>query len=346
MAADLQFWHPDHLADAKGKLAWRHVNTVNTPVSSSTWLDDGTAIADVYELTFTKAGPVVSCTIECLIGGVKNPYRDMVGVTVTADGATPNTTVIPGIGLVFSASTDTGWKARVAVGNYLEDDGTYESFFAYGIVEAGNASVGQRVAVKNVGADAASTCVLYALPGTRHYGTDYEVFIAKIAPHTNPARHKLAVAGTYTITFADWKTDGGTGKKTADVYIDAVKAIEDAQFDGATVYQYGVSGYVDGADKLKGLQITLCDTVVDPSAASLSLVVSTEGYPWVEYAEDVSGAPGAYSNQDLALTESGEPAGTITVSGAAYFWHQWELPDAATAGAMRLMTQRIRGLTI
>lgn len=345
MSADLQFWHPDYLADAKGKLLYRHVNTLNSPVTSTAWIGNGAAIADVYELIFTKTGPVVSCTIDALIGGSKNPYRDMVGKTVTADGATPNTTIVPGVSIVISASTDTGWKARVSVGNYLETDGSYTAFFSYGIVEAGETSTGQRVAVKNVGADDAANTVLYSLPGLHVSGGTYETLLSFIRPHSSPTRHKLATAGTYSITFSDWKT-GGSGKKTTDIYVDGVKAVEDAEFDNATVYEHGCGvGYDDSADKLKGLQICLADTVQDPTAQTIILTIR-DGSTWVKFAADSGGSPGAYSYQDLTLTESGESSGTITAGGAAYFWHRWDPPLATAPAALREMLPRLRALTI
>ena len=145
------------------------------------------------------------------------------------------------------------------------------------------------------------------------------------------------------ITFADWKT-GGSGKKTADVYVDGVKAIEDAEFDGSTVYQYGVSGYDDAADKLEGLRIVLADTTADPTSVTVTLYVTAE-HTWHEFAPDVSGSPGTYANQDLTLTESGESTGTITIGGAAYFWQKWNLPGAAAAGALRKNIPLVWGLT-
>jgi len=346
MPADLQLWHPDNLGAAKGKLLFRHVNMLNTPITSSAW-NDGPAIADVYELIFTKVGAAVTATIEALIGGIKNPYHDTTsGRPVTADGSTPNTALIPGLNLVVSASVDTGWKARVAVGNFLDDDGSYEAFLAFGIVDSGTATAGVRVARKNVGDADAMSVVEYPLPGLYYHGTGFDTFIVKIAPHWNPARHDLAAAGTYTITFSDWK-DAGGGKKSADVKVGGVVAIQDAIFDGSTIYGYGDGiGYDDGLDLLQGLQITLADTTADPTAVSITLVVLTDGAAYVEYAPDASGSPGVWAHQDLTLTESGQPSGTIRAGMAAYFHVRVNVPDAALAAAMRQVVTRARGKTV
>lgn len=348
MPADLQLWHPDYLSDAKGKLQFRHVNTLNTPVSSSSWLGNGAAIADVYELICTNVvGSTATFTRECLLAGVKNPHRNMSGVTATADGATVNKGLIPGLGIVLSASIAIGWKARAAVYNYLADDGTYTAFFGYGIVQAGQSSTGQRVAAKNVGDADASMCYVYALPGFHWAGTSgAEAFIKAIGNHTNPSRHKLAVTGTLTITFSDFKdVPGGGGLKSCDIYVGGVKCVDDAKMDGSTVYQYGVAGYDDGADLLRGLAITMANTTSDPTGITLTLKVTAD-HAWMEYAPDVSGSPGTYANQDLQLTQSGQPAGTILASGAKSFWHRQTVPDAATAGDIRKDCVRLRGMTV
>jgi len=350
MPADLQLWHPDHLGDAKGKLQFRVVNTLNAPILSSpapTWLGNGAAIADVYELVFTNNAGTVTATRECLIEGTKNPYRNMTGVPVVADGVTVNKNLIPGLGLVVSASVATGWKARVAIRNYLDlaDDGDYTAFLSWGIIQAGITQTGRKIAVKNVGDSDAALTVLYVTPGFYIAGGSYESFIAKIEPHSNPTRHKMAVAGSYVLTFADWK-DAGGGKKSADLYVDGVKAIEDAIFNGTTLYEYGSgNGYDDGADKLKGLLIVLADTTADPTSLSLTLHVTAD-YTWVEFAPDVSGAPGSYANQDLDLTQSGQPTGTILAGGSALFWMRENPPLGATVGALRKRCLFPRGLTV
>jgi hypothetical protein len=347
MPAELMLWHPDHLGDAKGKLQFRHVNTLNAPVvGTPVWLGNGQAIADVYEFTCTdNTGGTATLTRECLIGGVKNPYRDVVGITAVADGSTPNLTLLPGLSIVLSASIAVGWKFRVAIYNYLEDDGSYTGFFGYGVIQSGTSSTGQRVAAKNVGDADATNCKIYVLPGFYWTGTNgAEAFVAAIANHSNPARHKLAATGTYTITFADFK-DAGGGKKSCDIYVDGHKAVEDALMDGETVYQYGVAGYADAPDYLAGLAITMADTTDDPTSVTITLKV-TANQAWVEFAPDSGGAPGTYANQDLTLTEASKPTGTVTASGAGFFWHREAVPDAATAGDIRKKSFRTAGLTV
>lgn len=347
MSAELHFWHPSYLTAAKGCLTWRHVNTLNAPVVSSNWLGNGAAIADVYELVFSKAGSVVSATVDALIHGAKNPYRNMTGVTVIADGTTPNVFLVPGVALVISASTDTGWRARVAVGNFLDDTGAWEKFFGYGIVEEGSASTAQRVALRNVGSDAGANTAIYSCPGLYWSGTNGDAIIRSIGPHTNPARHKLATAGTYTITFADFKdAPSGSGKKSCDVLVNGQLAVNDAEMDGVTVYQYGVTGYDDVADRLRGLHIRLQDTAANPVGITITLTVAASGYTFCEFAPDVGGAPGTFSYQDLALTEPGQPTGTISPGGAAFFWHRFAVPEGAGPGPIRLATPSARCLSI
>lgn len=346
MPADLQLWHPDHLAAAKGKLLFRHVNLLNTPLVSSAW-NFGPAIADVYELIFTVAGASVTVMIEALIGGIKNPYHDTTtGRPAVADGTTPNQALVPGVDLVVSGSVATGWKCRVSVGNFLDDDGSYEEFFGCGIVDSGTAKAGVRVARKNVGDADAMTVVEYPLPGLYYYGTGFSAFVVQIAPHWSTARHKMADAGTYVITFADWK-DAGGGLKSADVVVNGEVAVQDALFDGESVYGYGDGiGYDDLNDRLKGLQIILADTTADPTSASITLKVLTDGAAMIEYAPDVSGSPGVWAHQDLTLTESGQPSGTIRAGYSAFFHFRPSVPESALAGPMRQVVTRARGKTV
>jgi hypothetical protein len=222
--------------------------------------------------------------------------------------------------------------------------GVVTPVLGFGVVEAGTSTTGVRLGCCNVGDAPAQQTKVYSLPGGYYYGTGAAWFKV-IRPHTNPARHKMAETGTYAVTFTDFK-DAGGGKKSVDVWVDGVKGIEDAIMDGTTVYQYGsANGYVDGNDKFKGLHVVMANTVVDPTALTVTLKLTSDAYTWTQFAPDVSGSPGTYANQDLDLTQSGKPTGTIDISGIAYFWVKKVLPDAATAGDMRKGWNRTRGLT-
>lgn len=346
MPAELQLWHPDHLGDAKGKLQFRAVNTLNTPIVSAAWRGDGRAIADVYELVCTNVvGATATFTRECLVQGTKNPYRDMVGVTATADDATANPGLVPGLNIVLDGDIAIGWKGRVAIYNYLDDDGSYTAFFSYGTVQSGEATAGQRVAVKNVGDATGTQAKIYALPGFYWTGTSgAEGVVKAILPHTSASRHKLAAAGTYTITFSDFK-DAGGGKKSCDINVGGTKCVEDALMDGTSTYEYGVAGYNDGADLLAGLSITLADTTDDPTGITVTLKVTSD-YTRMEFAPDESGSPGTYANQDLTLTQATKPAGTIEASGSAFLWHRDNQPGAAAPGDLRKYDIELSALTV
>ena len=344
MSAQLVLRLASQVGQAVGNLQLRAVNTVNTPiVGTPTWLASGVAIADDYTLTVLSAvAGVVVVKVEC---NTKNPYQSISGVSATADGATVNKDLIPGVGIVLSASCDIGWKALVTVGAYMDNSGVITDVVGFGVVQSGMTSAGVRVCWENIGDAPAQNCVAYSLPGLFFYGSSYRTFIQSITPHSDPARHKLAPAANSTITFANWATDVPSGKKKADILVNGATAVVGALFNGSTVYQYGsANGYDDAHDYLAGLAIVLCDTVSDPSTASITLSVAS-GWDWVQYAPDVSGAPGTYANQDLTLTESGQASGTVTASHAAFFWVRWAPPGAAQAGDMRKMVQRSMGLT-
>jgi hypothetical protein len=344
MSAQLVLRLASQVGNAVGNLQLRAVNTVNTPiVGTPTWLASGVAIADDYTLTIlSKGGTAVTVKVEC---NAKNPYQNLSGVSAIADGSTPNTGIVPGVSIVLSNSSDIGWKALLTVGAYMDNSGNITDVLGFGVVQAGYASTGVRVCWENVGDAPAQNCVAYSLPGLFFYGTAYATFIASIAPHSDPSRHKLAPKATSVITFVNWATDGVTGHKKADVLVNGNPAIIGALFDGATVYQYGAgNGYVDANDYFAGLAVVLCLTTVDPTSASITLKVA-DGWNWVQYAPDVTGSPGTYANQDMVLTASGQFGGTIPAGSAAFFWVLWSVPSYAQASDMRKMVQRSRGLT-
>ncbi|KPJ83957.1 MAG: hypothetical protein AMS19_02630 [Gemmatimonas sp. SG8_23] len=340
MSADLILRYPSQAADPVGNLHVRFENTINSPIDSIVWRGNGQAIAGTYELTFHKSGVV---TVDVLATGSgaasRNPWGDRSGLSVTADDTTENQDLIPGLGIVVDSSTDEGWEAIVTIGNYLSSGAVEEEVLEFEVVQAGLNSSGRQVACRNVGTEIAQGVYVYALPGFWFDGAGAETFIEKIVPHSDPTRHKLAGKASLVITFADWKDDVPSGKKSADIYVGANKAVEDALFDGITQYEYGVSGYDDGNDYLAGLGIVLPDTTADPTSSSITLQVR-DGYSWIEFAPDVSGSPGTYSASDLSL-------GDIAAADHELFWIRAAVPSAAQPeDPCRMINIRARGLSI
>ena len=348
MSAQLVLRLASQVGNAVGNLQLRAVNTVNALIPGSptvTWLESGVAIADDYTLTILwKSDTAVTVKVETATGP-KNPYQSLAGVSAIADSSTVNINIVPSVGIKLSTSCDVGWQAKVTIGDYMDGSGVITPVLGFGIVQAGVSTSGVRICAENIGDAPAQNVSMYSLPGLYFYGTNYATFIANIAPHWDPTRHKLASSGSKVLTFTNWGTDSGSGHKKADVLVGGVSCIVGALFDGATVYGYGAgNGYVDGTDLLQGLSITLALTTSDPTSASITLEVM-DGWSWVQYAPDVTGAPGTYANQDLTLTESGQSTETITAGHAAFFWVRWSPPSATSVGNIRKMTQRSRGLT-
>jgi hypothetical protein len=186
MAAQLILRLASQVGSPVGNLQVRYVNTTNTPILSVAWLDSGVAIADDYTLTvLTKNGSALTVKVEA---NVKNPYVSLTGLPATADGTTVNKTLIPGIGIVLSASADVGWAAKVTVGDYMDAGGAITHVGVFGVVQSGQVTTGVRVAAVNVGDAPAQNTVLYALPGGFYFGSGYEVLIQTIKPHSDPSR--------------------------------------------------------------------------------------------------------------------------------------------------------------
>jgi hypothetical protein len=322
-------------------LTVRFENTTNAPIDSVTWLGNGQAIAGTYLVEFTKSGVVTADVTGQGDGSTsRNPWGNRSGLSVTADSATVNKDLVPGIGIVVNSSTDTGWIAVITVGNRLTIGGVWTEILEFEIVQSGATSSARALAIRNIGSETAEGVYLYALPGFYFDGTLAESAIAKITNHSNTSRHKLAsTEQDLVLTLADRKLDGGTGKYTYDVMVGANKAVEDAQADGATVYEHGVAGYDDGNDYLAGLAITLPDTAVDLSTMSVTLSIRA-GYTWVEWAPDVTGSPGTWQSADWS-------AGNIAAAAHTLVWIRVVVPSSATPDdPCRMVNIRARGLSI
>jgi len=340
MSANLILRDASAPASADSNLQYRYENTVNSPVTTCSWLDDGRAVADEYELIF------IDSTHVQIVCNTKNPAY-AASIVVVSNGSTINYNVIPGLGLVFNAGTSTGWKAKVSMGGLMNGSGVVTDRLNFDIVQTGVTTSQFRVAIVNTGSDTAQACEIISLPGSRH--DDDATWIEKLDNHSDDTRDKMGISllGDNIITFTNW-TDGtgaDAGFKVVDILVDGNAAVVTARFDGTTVYEYGVAAYDDTNDYLVGFGITLANTNSDPSAASITFTV-TDGYTWVEFDADVAGSPaGSASNSDLTVTESGETAGTITASGTAYCWVNLVMPSAATIGVMRQANVKVRGLT-
>ena len=320
--------------DPNSNLQFRWENTVSTPVNSATWLDDGEAFSDVYTVTATSA-TAVNVTAD-------DPKNDVVGtgINVVADGATVNYGVVPGIGIVFSSSLANGWTSKFGIGALMDTGGATSDRLNVGIVESGDMSTQRRCVAYNVGSEASAESEVVALPG--HFLEDNaQPWIKKLDNHTNPARHASATEDDLDITYSGFV---GGSPDTADVLVDGVKTIEDAELDGQTLYQHGVPGYIDAQDKFKGMGV-IFEANGDPSAQTHTYHVR-KGYESVEFAPDVTGSPGTWQSGPLTLTESGEVTGTITASGYAHFWVRMNVADSESPGDRRLYNLRARGLTV
>jgi hypothetical protein len=330
MSADIVLYDAAAPADPDSQLILRFENTINEPLVSVSWLDNGAAVAGVYTLVFTSSGGItVDITAE-------DPKNELVGtgITVVADGSTVNKDALNGVGLVVDEAVDTGWTCKVSVGALMASDAGVTRRLNWGTVLAGAFGTAIKIAAKNVGAQDASESKVYSVPGYRLAGSNHELLFEQVTNHSDVSRHALGVPDDLALTYANYQT--GT-PNTVDVYVDGTKAIEDAKLDGATLYEHGAgNGYVDGADKFPGMGIILANNPGDPTSWAHDLYVRG-GYDWLEFAADVSGSPGSYSTGPLTLTEVGQNAGVILASQLVYFWVRPNVGSSATPGDMRLM---------
>jgi hypothetical protein len=345
MPSNIVLWDPTAVADPDGRIDLRYENTVNAPLVSVTLLDTGQEIAGDYTLVFTNLGGGSYSVAVTAGDGSKNPYH-ATGVPVVCDGSTVNKDVIGGLGIVVSASVDTGWTGKISLGAIMSSAGATTAVLNHGIVDAGTNSTQKQIAAKNVGdADSAQTKIR-AVPGFYWTPLDAIAYVKKIDNHPDDVREHNAAKGTYSITFANRQYDGGTGKWTHDVYVNGNKAITAAQFDGTTEYGYGLDpAYDDMNDYLEGLSIIFENTTADPTSTTITLEVM-DGWQWEELAEDVSGSPGTWTAADLTLTESGQATGIVRTGQHCDFWNRWNLPPSTSPDDLRIQRFSIRGRTI
>jgi hypothetical protein len=323
-------------ASPNSNLLVRFENTINAPIVSVTPLYNGQAVAGVYTVV---ANDATSVTVTA-----EDPKNELVGAgkTVIADGVTVNKNTIGGLGIIFDGGLAAGWTAIVAVGALQAVGGATSERLNVGIVLADTTSTQRRLTAVNVGTESSAETSIVALPGFIAVGSQVHTTVAKLTNHSDLAREELATPADLVVTFQDYQP--GT-PDTADVYVGGVKAIEDAKLDGATLYQHGKVGYIDGADKFKGLGIVFASGMGDPTSRTFTIHVR-EGYEWVEFAPDVGGSPGTWGPGPLTLTEGGEPTGVITAAGAVNFWFRANVPLSAAPGDMKMSNLRVRGLTV
>ncbi len=337
MSSQIRFRDAAAPTDPDSDLLVRSENTINTPlVSDATWLTNGQEIAGVYTITATSATQV-----NIVADDPKNEHA-ATGVTVVADDVTVNKNVLPGVGLIFSSSMVNGWQCKVSVGDLMDPAGATSDRFAIGIIEGGTTSTQRKIVAVNVGSQTSAESEVYSLPGRFVEGSGVELYVAQILNHTAIARQALATETDLVMTFADYKVGP---PETADVLIGAVKCIEDAKLDG-TLYQHGEgNGYIDASDLLKGLAVKFVNAPGDPTAKTFTVRVR-RGFDWIEFAPDVSGAPGTWQSGPLQLTQSGQLAGEILAAGYATFWTRMVAPASASPGDMVMYVLRGRGLTV
>jgi hypothetical protein len=336
MSSEIMLRDASAPADPNANLLVRFENTINAPILSVVPLYNGQAVAGVYTVVALD-GSSVTVTAE-------DPKNELVGAskTVIADGATVNKNTIGGLGIVFSGGLAAGWTAVVAVGALQAVGGATSPRLNIGIVLADSLSTQRRLTAVNIGTESSAETSIVPLPGFIAVGSNVHTTIVKLTNHSDIAREELAVPDDLVVTFQDYQPGA---VDTADVYVDGVKAIEDAKLDGSTLYQYGKVGYIDGVDKFKGLGIVFASGMGDPTSRTFTIHIR-EGYEWIEFAPDVAGSPGTWVAGSLTLTESGQPTGVITAAGAVNFWFRSNVPLSAAPGDMKMSNLRVRGLTV
>lgn len=329
----------DFLEEVEGSDVWvesaaRFTNAVGTPIVSADANEDGSAIADIYTLTFDTVVAETSANVTVTTQSPDNPY-DGNSFAVALDGVTAYDNIVPGVDLVFSDAAgflDT-WAAQVRVGRYAG------GFAAFG-AGAGVPGAGRRHRVENTGTGPATACAVQIVNIVKLYPKVGKIF-EYVEPFAEAAVEKLDGDQTapYAITVEN-KTGSGAAI-TADIKVDGALVNVRDEDDNVTTSEdlTVVDIYTIDDGDLEGVVFKLSQSILNTATANILIFENLH----TQIAEDIAGAAGTYGTTDVPLTEDGEAEGEITAGGVAYYWERTLVADGSsssrnpTPGDLRLV---------
>ncbi len=305
----------------------RWANSVGTPIVSALYVEDGSAISDEFTLFFSSVVAGTSATATLSTKSANNPYNGR-SKTVTLDGTTPSTDLIPGLTLVFSASGSftSSWVSLIKLGEY------------FGSYSPGDSPAGERHAALNSGSGRVTNAVASlrnvavmvkitgkALAGIRRFavGSTEKTTTVNSQLHTMP----------YALTIAN--TTGSGSSKVADLLIDgatlAAGAVLDLQTNttsastalkALSTYFYRIT-----SGPLTGLEFAIDAACANADKANVLIFPPR----FLQIAPDVAGVAGTYGTSDVVLTQAGQAAGVILSGAQGFYWVQLNIPYSASA---------------
>lgn len=299
------------IEETEGSNVWvdhraRFTNETGTPLVSAEPNVSGSAIADVYTLTFTDVTPGVSATV-LVSASSRNPYNTDEGWIVDLDGETVYAGIIGGVDLVFSddESFDFTWQAEVRVGLY------------FGRRREGQTSIARRIRARNdslVTLSDAKASIKKRVKPFPKTGTVFE----RVKGFAAGATVKLVDGSVspYVITVEN-KTGSGSGI-TADIKADGellnVVSLADEDETEITSEELNVTDFYRVTDgDMTGFIFRLSQSILNTSVCNILIHDSS----FSQTAPDVDGDPGDWGTTDVDFTEEGEDAGVITAGGVS-----------------------------
>lgn len=296
----------------------RFTNTNGTPIVSVEILDFFQLLPGTYQFTF--ANVVAETDADVSVVCPLNPNRTRVShpaVTVALDGVTVESSVIRGLGIVFSdsASFTNSWTATINIGI---DQGSRPNFGS----SLGQSSNARKVRVENTGTDEALNCKARLLPKSKVWATSGEIFEnVRIFSEDLVEKITSGQIEPYAITVSN--VTGSGAAKTFDLLVDAslvdVVLLDDmGNPDGGEITSEDltvVDWYRITSGDLTGLEFLLSQAAIVTDTANL-LVFSVR---FVRIAPDENGSAGTFGTTDVVLTEEDQPAGAIRAGGFAFF---------------------------
>lgn len=305
----------------------------DTSASSSYPTDSGEAIGGNYAVTVV-AGTITGSTVQ-LRATAESPTFPYDGIhTETVTFGVPTRTLVGGANLLVPGTgIASSWTATVALGDYLG---------AFNAGTAGYVEGPTRLAAKNVGTVDLMNCyarvdvpkvVMFRKAGGAAGGLAY------IRPYTTGATDKHDPSSlepqAYALTFLNLDTTPNPDE--IDLKIDGslistlTRVSTGGTVDSQNLIRNGTEVYRIASGGLSGMEIVVNAAAVNTDTANIFVFDRA----FIEIAPDISGAAGTYVTTQVQLTESGQPAGVITPSGAAYYWRRVSIPSGSSGWGPR-----------
>jgi hypothetical protein len=287
-------------------------STVGTMVSAFTLLGDGRdipCIATLIASAVDVASPTHTCTITVTVDGGRGPYHNTVHTGVVCDGVTVNYDILPGYGIVLTASVSlaNGWKTKLYGGLWVPNSFgplragnpngvTWDE--TDGLADPGSTSTAPgdpgavwTFMIVNESAEAVDGCVLKRYPTGMVYQKAGPRLFVSIHPVTDAPEPDTHVGGKpRPYKFRAQGRSGGLGH------------VEISEHPWSSWAEFAVRNVGDGTDGTSDADNT--------SIENLTVLSTSDGFEFGEGAN-----PATWDNEEMPVSQTGRSDSVFLPSG-------------------------------